>query len=130
MSHAKIYAVVDTLAYLYKGGRIGGASKLLGEILQIKPILYLNEGKVESFEKQRTKKKALARIIELVKNDCKDYEKAYFAFGTTADNPDIPFLKQEFRKNFGVEDVPMLNLPPGIMVHAGPATIIVSFFTE
>ena len=130
MSHAKIYAVVDTLEYLYKGGRIGGASKLLGEILQIKPILYLNEGKVESFEKQRTKKKALARIIELVKNDCKDYEKAYFAFGTTADNPDIPFLKQEFRKNFGVEDVPMLNLPPGIMVHAGPATIIVSFFTE
>ena len=130
MSHAKIYAVVDTLEYLYKGGRIGGASKLLGEILQIKPILYLNEGKVESFEKQRTKKKALARIIELVKNDCKDYEKAYFAFGTTADNPDIPFLKQEFRVNFGVEDVPMLNLPPGIMVHAGPATIIVSFFTE
>ena len=130
MSHAKIYAVVDTLEYLYKGGRIGGASKLLGEILQIKPILYLNEGKVESFEKQRTKKKALARIIELVKNDCKDYEKAYFAFGTTADNPDIPFLKQEFRENFGVEDVPMLNLPPGIMVHAGPATIIVSFFTE
>ena len=130
MSHAKIYAVVDTLEYLYKGGRIGGASKLLGEILQIKPILYLNEGKVESFEKQRTKKKALARIIELVKNDCKDYEKAYFAFGTTADNPDIPFLKQEFKKNFGVEDVPMLNLPPGIMVHAGPTTIIVSFFTE
>ena len=130
MAHAKIYGVVDTLEYLYKGGRIGGASKLLGEILQIKPILYLNEGKVESLEKQRTKKKALARIIELIKNDCKDYEKAFFTFGTTADNSDIPFLQEEFKDNFGVNDVPRLNLPPAIMVHAGPATILVSFFTE
>ena len=130
MSHARIYAVVDTLEYLYKGGRIGGASKFLGEILQIKPILFLDNGQVGSLEKQRTKKKALARIIELIQNDCKDYRNAYFSFGTTADNPDIPFLKQEFKTHFGAEDIPLLNLPPGIMVHAGPATIIVSFFTE
>lgn len=130
ISHAKIYAIVDTLEYLYKGGRIGGASKLLGDILQIKPILTVTDGRVESFEKQRTKKKALARIIELVENDCKDYKKGFITFGTTADNPDIPFLKHEFKERFGVEDIPMFNLPPAIMVHAGPSTIIVSFFSD
>lgn len=130
LSYAKIYAVVDTLEFLYKGGRIGGASKLLGDILQIKPILCVKDGKVDSLEKQRTKKKALARIFELVENDCKDYKNAYFSFATTADNPDIPFLKQEFKERFGADNIPLLNLPPAIMVHAGPSTIIVSFFTE
>lgn len=130
MSRAKVYAVVDTLEYLYKGGRIGGASKLLGDILQIKPILTVINGRVESFEKQRTKKKALARMIELVETECKDYKKGCFSFSTTADNPDIPFLESEFKSKFGAENIPSLNLPPAIMVHAGPSTIIVSFFTE
>ena len=130
ISHAKIYAVVDTLEYLYKGGRIGGASKLLGDVLQIKPILSIVNGRVESFEKQRTKKKALARLVELVETECKDYKKGHFSFSTTADNPDIPYLENEFRTKFGAENIPSLNLPPAIMVHAGPATIIVSFFTE
>ena len=130
ITHAKIYALVDTLEYLYKGGRIGGASKFLGDILQIKPLLTIIDGRVESFEKQRTKKKALARLIELVETECKDYQNGDISFGTTADNPDIPFLKQEFKARFGVDDIPLLNLPPAIMVHAGPSTIIVSFFTD
>ena len=130
ITHAKIYAVVDTLEYLYKGGRIGGASKFLGDILQIKPILTVIDGRVESFEKQRTKKKALARLIELVETECKDYKNGDISFGTTADNPDIPYLKQEFMSRFGVSSIPLLNLPPAIMVHAGPSTIIVSFFTD
>ena len=130
MSHSKIYALVDTLEYLYKGGRIGGASKFLGDILQIKPILSVVDGRVEAFEKQRTKKKALSRIIEIVEEECKDYKNGDFSFGTISDNPDIPFLKNEFKTHFGAEEVPLFNLPPAIMVHAGPGTIIVSFFTE
>ena len=88
------------------------------------------DGKIDSLEKQRTKKKALARIFELVKADCKDYKNAFFTLGTTADNPEIPYLRQQFKERFGAEDVLRLNLPPGIMVHAGPSVIIVSFFTE
>ena len=130
MSHAKIYGIVDTLEYLYKGGRIGGASKFLGEILQIKPILSVIDGKIESNEKQRTKKKALSRVMELIQSECKDYQNAFFTLGITADNPDIPFLKEEFKNHFNAENVPLLNLPPAIMVHAGPSTIIFSFFTE
>ena len=130
MQHSRIYAIVDTLEYLYKGGRIGGASKLMGDILQLKPILTVQNGRVESLEKQRTKKKALARMIELYETECKDYKNGYLSFGTVADNPDIPYLKDEFKKQFGVEEIPLLNIPPGIIVHGGPTVILVSFFTE
>jgi fatty acid-binding protein DegV len=50
----RLYFVVDTLEYLAKGGRIGGAKKLLAELLEIKPILQVKDGQVESFEQQRT----------------------------------------------------------------------------
>jgi DegV family protein with EDD domain len=51
----RVYFVVDTLEYLAKGGRIGGATALLGSVLKIKPILVLNNGRVEPFEKERIK---------------------------------------------------------------------------
>ncbi|MCK4489066.1 MAG: DegV family protein, partial [Anaerolineales bacterium] len=61
-----LFFVVDTLKYLHKGGRIGGASRYFGTALSIKPILYLNEeGKIDALDRVRTKRKAFARLIEL-----------------------------------------------------------------
>jgi DegV family protein with EDD domain len=54
----------DSLEYLHKGGRIGGAAALFGSILQIKPILKLQDGKVQVFDKVRTKPRAVARMLE------------------------------------------------------------------
>ena len=65
-----IFFLVDTLEYLQKGGRIGGAKALLGEMLQIKPILCLLNGQVEPFEQQRTKRRALKRLLEVVDDEC------------------------------------------------------------
>ena len=130
MAHVKLYGIVDTLEYLHKGGRIGGASKLIGDLLQIKPILTLVNGRVEACEKQRTKKKAMARVIDLVAAECTDYKKGHFSFSMLEGNPEMDFLKKEFKERFGAEDMPFLNVPPGIMVHAGPGVILLSFFTE
>jgi DegV family protein with EDD domain len=58
--------VVDTLEFLRRGGRIGGAQALLGTALKIKPVLEMQNGKIEPVEKIRTKTKALERILELV----------------------------------------------------------------
>ena len=55
----RIYFLVDKLEYLAKGGRIGGAKRLIAELLEIKPILQIKEGQVEPFEQQRTKKTCL-----------------------------------------------------------------------
>ncbi len=64
--HIKVFFVVDTLEYLRKGGRIGGAAALLGTLLQLKPILTLSEGKIDAYDKARTRKRGLARLKELV----------------------------------------------------------------
>ncbi len=65
-SRCRIYFLVDSLDYLARGGRIGGASALLGGMLQVKPILRLNDGKVDQYEKERTHKRAIARLKEIV----------------------------------------------------------------
>jgi DegV family protein with EDD domain len=58
--------VVETLEYLRRGGRIGGAQAMLGTMLNIKPILGLHDGRIEAVEKIRTKHKALARMLDLM----------------------------------------------------------------
>ena len=65
--------VPDTLRYLKKGGRIGGAAALFGTILQIRPILTVRDGVTSVFEKVRTKKKAVNAIVDKVLDDIKNY---------------------------------------------------------
>jgi DegV family protein with EDD domain len=58
------YFMVENLAYLHKGGRINTASRFMGTLLNIKPILYLHEGKIEALDKVRTSKRARERVLE------------------------------------------------------------------
>jgi len=58
------FLIPDTLEYLYKGGRIGGAAALFGSILQIRPLLHLVEGKVAILDKVRTKQRAVNRMLD------------------------------------------------------------------
>lgn len=66
ISHSSLFAVLQTLDYVYKGGRIGRAQHLFGSALAIKPIITLRDGVVEPFERVRTWKKAVGRLVDLV----------------------------------------------------------------
>jgi DegV family protein with EDD domain len=57
---------VDTLEYLYKGGRIGGAAALFGSLLQMKPLLYIPDGKIDALERVRGSGRALIRMTEVM----------------------------------------------------------------
>ena len=63
-TRSKLIFSVDTLEYLHKGGRIGGARRLLGTALNIKPVLQVIAGRVEPRESVRTRKRVLGRLIE------------------------------------------------------------------
>lgn len=124
-----IYFYVDTLEYLQKGGRIGLAKALVGSVLQIKPILLFKDGQVNPFENQRTKKRAIARIIELVNQECnKDIDNNLTVFQADA-MEDALFLAKEFSA-LSAAKIEITNLPPAIVVHAGPGVVAVSFFTK
>ncbi len=123
-----VYFVVDTLEYLAKGGRIGRAAHLLGTLLDIKPILTLVDGTVESFAKARTRGRSIAAMQALVIDGvreqggsgslrlgvahaiCEDEARSLADALCAALNPEI-FLLAE--------------LGPSIGVHAGPRTLAV-----
>jgi DegV family protein with EDD domain len=88
----RTYFVVDTLEYLHKGGRIGGAKRLVGEMLQVKPILWIKDGRVEPFEQQRTKKRALNRLMELVAEECTKGEGSFLSLMQADGDPGHPDL--------------------------------------
>jgi DegV family protein with EDD domain len=127
---SRLYFLVDTLEYLAKGGRIGGATALLGSVLKIKPILVLSEGRVDQFEKERTQKRAILRLIELVKSQASRNGNAYISVMHAA----IPELAQEFANTlcleFNLKSIPILDLPPAIIVHGGPGILAAAFFTD
>jgi len=89
---------VDTLEYLHKGGRIGTATALVGSLLQVKPILIFINGQVNPFEKQRTKKKALARIVDLVLSECPRTSESHLSILEADALADAEALRQEFQK--------------------------------
>jgi DegV family protein with EDD domain len=126
---ARIYFLVDTLEYLRRGGRIGGASALVGSILQIKPILTFTGGRVESFEKERTKKRALARLKEVVLAEAARGPDAHLTVMHTAAADEATALAGELSAALGAGDVPIMDLVPAIVTHAGPGALAVGFFT-
>lgn len=124
----RLYFLVDTLEYLAKGGRIGGAKKLLAELLEIKPILQVKDGQVESFEQQRTKKRALARLVEVVVEQCKGGDEAHLCVIQVEAEKEAQALVDELKSKVFVSDIPIYELPPAIVVHAGPKAMGVGFF--
>ncbi|NPV57339.1 MAG: DegV family protein [Anaerolineae bacterium] len=126
----RIYFLVDTLEYLHKGGRIGGAQALIGGILQVKPILTFRNGRVEPFESQRTKHKALARLKEIVISECPHNDKAWLSIMHCDADLESNELAKYFQESMGLSRVIIRQVPPAIVVHAGPGVIGVSFFVD
>jgi DegV family protein with EDD domain len=126
----RIFFVVDTLEYLAKGGRIGGAKKLLAELLEIKPILTIRDGQVEPFEQQRTKKRAMARLAEVVEEQCPGKAESYLSVLQVEAESEAQAFVAELCSRVAVSDIPIYELPPAIVVHGGPKTMGVGFFVE
>jgi len=126
----QMYFVVDTLEYLHRGGRIGGAKRLVGEMLQVKPILRILDGRVEAFEQQRTRKRSLARLVELVEAECPKGEGSFLCLMQADAVETAAELAAVLKQKMGIRDVPVYELPPAIITHGGPGALAVGFYTE
>lgn len=124
LSKIHLFFAVDTLKYLHKGGRIGGASRFLGTVLGLKPILELSNGAVEARERVRTSKKAHARLLELIGEAIGD-QKPVNSVGVLAANaPDVAdFLLNECKTRFKPQEIMLGTLSPVVGTHTGPGTV-------
>lgn len=127
-SRERLFFLVPTLEYLHKGGRIGGASKLFGTLLQIVPILTIKQGQVEPFDKVRTLKQAIRTIVDLNAKYCKDNPEPYLTLSQCDSEPLVSQVSQDLNNATGIRDIPKYTVPPAIVVHAGPGLIETSCF--
>jgi len=122
-----IYVLVDTLKYLVKNGRLSGVQGMLGSLLKIKPLLRLkSDGALLPFEKIRTKSKARARLLEVIKEDIKD-KKVYMFIVYTNNKDDAILMKKDLLEQNNDLDIEIVPLTPVVGAHAGPGTLGVGY---
>jgi DegV family protein with EDD domain len=116
----RLYGVLDTLHYLEKGGRIGTVQYWVGSLLQLKPIIRLKDGEVTPVERTRTKKKAIERLIEIIKSEGKMKRLGVIH---TAAKEDAEKLAVNLKEIYPELDIPVVQTGPIIGTHAGPGLI-------
>jgi DegV family protein with EDD domain len=114
---------VDTLEYLQKGGRIGGAAALVGTLLKVKPILCLKDGRVEPLDKVRSKRKALARLLEVIEERVGPGTPVQVAVLHGQVPDEARDLEQEARARFNCTECYFAELGPVIGTHTGPGVV-------
>lgn len=127
---AKTFFVVDTLKYLHKGGRIGGASRFLGSALDIKPILFFDDqGKIDALEKVRTKRNAVERLLKLAEEHSKG-ENVIVSLMHANSLDDVIQLKEKVTKRIQCNEIDIYELSPVIGTHVGPGTLGITLYPE
>ncbi|MEL7563505.1 MAG: DegV family protein [Dehalobacterium sp.] len=122
-NHTYLFFLVDTLEYLYRGGRIGGASALFGNLLQIKPILHVKDGLIDVLTKVRTREKAIRQLLlEVEKRIEGDGNKKRIGV-LHVDNPEgAEHLKDLLQKKYSEVNSDFYAVGPVIGSHVGPGT--------
>ena len=121
--HTGVIFAVDTLEYLHRGGRIGGASRYLGTALNIKPILEIRDGRIEPIEKVRTRKKSLNRLLELVGERIDGREPVRLATLNANSPHDAQELLEHAEVMFNPIETIFSEVSPVIGTHVGPGTV-------
>jgi DegV family protein with EDD domain len=124
----RIYFLVATLEYLAKGGRIGGAAALLGSVLQVKPILTVRDGRADQLERTRTHRRAVARLKELVLEQIPRDGSGHLSVMHASAPDQAQALADDLRARLDLPSVPILDVPPAIVTHAGPGVLAAAFF--
>ena len=128
--HVGVYFVVETLEFLHRGGRIGGATRFIGSALNLKPILELKDGRIEAHDRVRTKSKALDRVLELVEEQVKGKSKIRLsALHANAEEEAIQLLNRATTELGAIESI-LTAVSPVVGVHAGPGTVALAYMTD
>lgn len=124
-----VYATLETLKYLRRGGRIGGAAALAGAVLQIKPTVYVAGGTVNPFARPRTMSRAMQLMLDEMAREAGD-----LALHAAVFHADAPDEAEEFRQRveagLNCVELYVTEFTPVMGVHAGPGVLGLAFFAE
>ena len=129
-AHSGVLFVVETLEFMRRGGRIGGAQALLGTVLNIKPVLEMRGGRIEAVEKVRTKQKAVQHMLDIVTERVKG--KAPIRLAVTHANTEAEGLSllESARTQLDPVETFCCPLSPVIGTHVGPGTLALNYMSN
>ncbi|OGO26179.1 MAG: hypothetical protein A2136_08425 [Chloroflexi bacterium RBG_16_54_11] len=121
--HTGVFFAVDTLEFLHRGGRIGGATRFMGTLLNFKPILELRDGRVEPAERVRTRAKSLNRVVELVGEQIGGRTPVRLATLHANAPEDAKLLLDEASKKLNPIESVFSEVSPAIGANIGPGVV-------
>ena len=122
--------VVDTLEFLHRGGRIGSAKRFLGTMLNMKPVLAIENGEVVPIAQVRTQRKALAELVEIIQEHAQGHSKIHLA-SLHANNQKIALNTfEKALKRVPAIEVVHSEVSPVVGTHAGPGALGIAYWFE
>lgn len=131
--HICIQFTVDDLNHLYRGGRLSMASAVLGTIINVKPILYIDtEGKLVALDKTRGRKKSLAMMVDNMEARIGSYRDKQIVIGVMHGDceQDAEYVKDLIAERFGFDCFLIRPIGPSIGAHSGPGTVGIVFLGD
>ncbi|HHS96867.1 MAG TPA: DegV family protein [Chloroflexi bacterium] len=125
---ATMIQTADTLRYLYMGGRIGRAQHLVGSLLNIKPIIGMEDGVIVALGTARSLSKAYRKIVDLMAQKVGEGARIKLALTHVAALDRLEELRERVLRRFECVEVLVSPLAPALAVHSGPGTVGVHFF--
>jgi len=128
MPVTRLIHTADTLKYLYMGGRIGKAKHLVGSLLNIKPLIGMEDGVIVPLGTARNRNQAYRSIVEMVEKAVGEGRKIKIAYVHAAALEEAQKLRELIEQRMQVVEWMFAELSPALGVHTGPGTVGVSFF--
>lgn len=126
----RMIQTADTLRYLYMGGRIGRARHLLGSLLNIKPLISMEDGVITTLGVARSRAQAYRRIASLLARGVGEGSEVRVALTHAAARGEAEKLVREIEKQVIPVEVLYSDLSPALTVHSGPGTVGVCYVPE
>jgi DegV family protein with EDD domain len=122
--------MLNTLEYLWRGGRIGGAKALLGTLLRIKPLLDFRNGEVKVLGRLRTSSQAIEAILEIMKSRIRPGISIHVGVAQTNALESARALGERVRATFNCAELDFVELGPVLGTHLGPGFFGTAFYSE
>lgn len=122
---------VDDLHHLHRGGRVSKATAVIGTMINVKPVLHVNnEGALVSLNNVRGRKKSLNTLVDNMEKSCTGYENdvIFISHGDCAD--DANYVAELVKKRFGIDNIIINYVCPTVGAHSGPGTLALFFMGE
>ena len=128
--HMEHIFTVDNLEYLFRGGRVSRTAAVVGELLNVKPILNVEDGKLAPLEKVRGSKKLFPRMVQIIKERGLSLAEQTIGISHGDDLAAVEELKEIIRKELGCEKFIVSMVGCTIGSHSGPGTLAVFFLND